>query len=487
MLLGRREPRVVSAPAHAEGATSGPEAVEFAGSVGLVLDPWQADFLNVALAERRDGRWAAFEVGGIVGRQNGKGAILEARELAGVEVFGERLIVHTAHELKTVEEAFLRMTQLIEACPDLDRRVMRIVRVNGKEAIHFRGRGRGTIGARIKYQARSGKAGRGFSGDVVIFDEAMYLDSATLGASIPMLTTAPNPQVWYMASGLLRTSDTLRRVRDRALAGEDELAWLEWSAPEGSDLDDRSAWAAANPALGARITEEFLVRERGALPDEEWAREVLCMHEGSATATVLDPAVWGALEDRESQPGDPVAFAIDVPPSRATAWIGVAGKRPDGCKHVELVACCRWHADHGGRCAGTGWVAERAAELDQRWRPSAWLLDPAAPAGSLIPELIRAGVEPVLVGQREMAQACGAFYDAVMTPEADKRTIRHLGQPELAAAVDGARRRQLADAWAWHRRDASVDIAPLVAVTLAAWGVDRPSKRRRKTGRALAV
>lgn len=481
MLRGKRAPRVRSVPAHAEGATAGPEAVEYAGSVGLRLDPWQGDFLAGALAERGP-LWAAFEVAGIVGRQNGKGGILEARELAGIEVFGERLVMHTAHELKTAEEAFLRMVQIVEACPDLDRKVKRVSRVNGKEAIHFRG------GARIKYIARSGKSGRGLTGDVVVFDEAMFLAATTMGAIIPTLTTAPNPQVWYMASGMMAESSQLAALRARALAGDDEeLAYLEWSAAEGADLDDREAWAAANPALGIRITERFLERERLALPDDEWAREVLCLHDGGDTATVLDPDVWATLEDVTSRPGDPVAFGLDVPPSRATAWIGVGGRRPDGRKHVELVACCTWHRDHGGQCAGTRWVAKRVAELDRKWKPNGVLLDPAGPAGSLIVDLIAEGVEPVLVGAREMAQASGALYDGVMAPLEADRVIRHIGQPELASAVDGARKRKLADAWTWHPRDASVSISPLRAATLAAHGVDKKPKRRRKTGRAMAV
>jgi hypothetical protein len=56
--------------------------------------------------ERADGKWAAFEVGLNVARQNGKGSILEARELAGLFLLGERLIIHSAHEFATSLEAF---------------------------------------------------------------------------------------------------------------------------------------------------------------------------------------------------------------------------------------------------------------------------------------------------------------------------------------------------------------------------------------------
>jgi phage terminase large subunit-like protein len=76
---------------------------------GPDLDPWQEFVLAHALGERADGKWAAFEVGVMVSRQNGKGAILEARELAGLFLLGERLIIHSAHQFDTSLEAFRRL------------------------------------------------------------------------------------------------------------------------------------------------------------------------------------------------------------------------------------------------------------------------------------------------------------------------------------------------------------------------------------------
>ena len=75
---------------------------------GLELDPWQRYVLDVALRVRPDDRWAAFEVALIVARQNGKGAVLEARELAGLflDLPDEKLILHSAHEFKTCSGAF---------------------------------------------------------------------------------------------------------------------------------------------------------------------------------------------------------------------------------------------------------------------------------------------------------------------------------------------------------------------------------------------
>jgi hypothetical protein len=53
--------------------------------------------------------------------------------------------------------------------------------------------------------------------------------------------------------------------------------------------------------------------------------------------------------------------------------------------------------------------------------------------------------------------------------------VRHLDQVPLSVALDGATRRTVGDAWRWSRRSSAVDIAPLVAVTLAHWGVGAPA------------
>ncbi len=106
--------------------------MELAADAGLRLDASQQLVLQDALGERPDGKWAAFEVGVEMPPQNGKGGIIEARELAGLFLLGERLIVHTAHEFPTALEAFRRVLELIESTPDLDSRVWRVSRSHGE-------------------------------------------------------------------------------------------------------------------------------------------------------------------------------------------------------------------------------------------------------------------------------------------------------------------------------------------------------------------
>src|SRR5262249_49758169 len=96
------------------------------------------------------------------------------------------------------------------------------------------------------------------------------------------------------------------------------------------------------------------------------------------------------------------------------------------------------------------------------------ICDGRGPAGSLMPELQRHGITVEPVTAPEHAKACGMLYDAV-----SEGTIRHLGDPLLASAIAGAEKRPPVDAWAWDRRSSGPDISPLVAATLALWGLEQ--------------
>jgi phage terminase large subunit-like protein len=74
---GHQRPRVCLVP-EITGWDTAEIALEICELAGLDLDPWQQFLLTSSLGEREDGKWAAFEVGVVVPRQNGKGGTLEA-------------------------------------------------------------------------------------------------------------------------------------------------------------------------------------------------------------------------------------------------------------------------------------------------------------------------------------------------------------------------------------------------------------------------
>lgn len=473
VLQGDRRPRISSIPP-SDPSDLGAEAVGLCEEVGLRLDDWEAFVLSTALNERGD-RWAAFEIALLVSRQNGKGAVLEAREIVGLFLLDEQLILHSAHEYKTAAEGFKRVLGLVEGSDMLRSRVRQVRTSHGEEGIEL------LNGGRLRFIARSTGSGRGFSGDTVILDEAQNLPDAAVEALMPTMSARPNPQLWYTFTGPdkdIAPCDHIARVRRRAMAGGDPgLAYFEWSIDPHTDYcnhacrehDDPGSvksWAKSNPGLGIRISVEHVARELASMSPAGFARERLGVGNWPADGEewqVIDAATWEALEDSRSEPLDPVAFAADVTPDRSWGSIAVAGARSDGALHVEITSGADG-IDHRPR---TAWMVPRLLELCNRWKPCAVVIDPAGQAATLIPELEAAGLEVIKPTMRETAQACGMFYEAVT----DSGRLRHLGQPQITVALAGAERRPLSDAWAWSRPKGSVvNIAPLVAVTLAAWG-----------------
>lgn len=392
-LRGAQEPSLCAVAPYS--ASTGSEAVEVAQLAGLFLDPWQQFVLERALGERPDGRWAAFEVGVEVARQNGKGGILEARELAGLFLLDERLIIHSAHEFPTSLEAFRRLLNLIEDTPDFDRRVQRVSRSHGEEGIELKG------GQRIRFRTRTKGGGRGFTADCLILDEAMVIPEAMHGALLPTLSARPNPQVWYTGSAVdqdaMEHGVVFARLRQRALKGGDPaLAYFGWCADAESPDDvteemarDPDVWARANPGLGIRISLEHVEREQRSMDARTFAVERLGVGDWPDIDAQegLSLETWHACRDLDSKPLDPVAFAFDVRPDRSTAAIGVAGRRKDDRRHVEII-------EHS---PGTGWVVDRGVDLTRKHRGSVMLCDQASPAAALVPEFERRGVRVQLV------------------------------------------------------------------------------------------
>jgi hypothetical protein len=470
-VLGHQRPRISLVPQIAV-SDSGEMALEVCDRANLGLDPWQRFVLTSSLGEREDGKWAAFEVGEVVARQNGKGTTLEARELTGLfAVDEERLIIHSAHEQITSSEHQRRLLDLIESVPEFDQKVLRAPRGKGQEAIELRD------GSRILFKTRTSGGGRGLTGDLVVLDEAMIITLATTATLLPTMAARSmtgNPQIWYTGSAVDQQKHehgvVLARVRERGLAGAPRLMYVEWSAPgddpsnvpEGVRLDPE-VWAQANPGLGIRISPEYVADEHGALGAREFCVERLGIGDWPATgdngAQVISDEAWNALADHGSRRVGHVCFAFDTNPERSMSAISVAGRRADGLGHVETV-------DHH---AGTGWVPHRIVELAGR-HDATVACDARGPAASLVAEIEALGVKVRQLDAQEHARAWGGFVDRV-----EQRAMRHLGTPELLQAIKGAAKRPLGDAWAWSRKSSGVDISPLVAGTIALWiAADEP-------------
>lgn len=476
--IGSQEPTNCWVPEYDRSV--GDRCIEFLDAVGVNLDPWQRFCLFESLGLKAGGaggreKWSAKEVALLVPRQQGKTVIVEARELLGLFLLGEKLIIHSAQLFPTANESYLRMCRLIESCPDLDKLVHKKRSGNNNVGIELKN------GSRLLYMARGRDPGRGFSGDLVVLDEAYSLAPEMIGALIPALSARPNPQIWYASSTGHEDSDVLLRARDRGLAHEPGIALFEWCAEPDCSLDDREQWYRANPALGIRLEEDYIELERRSMSDKEFARERLGLWAESKINSPIDEELWRSLcrcggmshpECRKLGPMSEITsqtvVAVDASPDRSWATVALAGYTASGDKQVEIV--------EDGR--GLSWcvdVVEKLYSAPSNPPPLAVCVQSGARAGALIPEIEALGVRVVPFGSREIMGATGFFFDSCQDG-----TLVHLGDKSLAQGLSGARKYMIGgkvgageyNGWGWTRSDPTVNITGVCAATYALWGLN---------------
>lgn len=448
-----------------------------ASQYGLVPDPWQSLVLDGWLGVDGEGKWSSPRCGLSVPRQSGKTALLEARILYGMVAVGER-VLFTAHEMRSAQRAFRRLLHYFDnprKFPKLHAMTAQVRRGNGQEAVYL------SSGGSFELVARSRGSGRGFSVDLLVLDEAQELADDALAALLPTISAADNGQVIYCGTPVAEASGTgevFSRLRSSGSAADDpRLCWHEWSCEPGADLDDPRSWAQANPALGVRLDPATVADERAVMDDSTFARERLGIWESATVHRVISAQAWQACADTgiSVDTKQPIALALDVSPDRMHASIAVAGLTTDGHQFVDVIDA------RGGE---PEWTVARLLDLNSRHDPRAIVVDAVSAAASLIDPLRQAGLTITVTSARDMAYACGQFYDAVTS-----RQLRHLEQPALNSALALARKRQIGDGgWGWSRKDSNSDITPVTTATLALFGLTSSTvapKPRKRTGRAV--
>jgi len=453
----------------------GDEAADFAAAFGLVLDPWQRlvlrDWLGVrdwvSLAIR--GRYTCKTAGLSVPRQNGKNAIIEARELFGMVVLGETFL-HAAHEVKTTKKAFKRLQYFFgkqvadpkAKFPELNALVTEVRLTNGQEAIYL------STGGSIEFIARSSGSGRGFTVDVLVLDEAQHLTDEELEAIRSCISAAPlgNAQVIYTGTppGPKVSGEVFKRIRTSALVRRaTKRCWHEWSAdPDTADPDDKRCLYLANPSLGmdrpGALDFAVIRGEREDLSLEGFLRERLGMwDEGHAKDGVITSTAWGGCKESAAAIVGRPRLALDVSPMLTHSGIVAAGAVEDGRIGVEVTS-------NGGSLVdyreGSQWAVDLLTSVDAE----VWMA-PGSAADVIRPQLEAGGCIVHVLERAEYARACVGFAAAV-----SERRVVHRGQSDLDKSVTGGAKRTADEGlWVWGRVKSSVDITLLVAATVAAW------------------
>lgn len=489
-LLGKTTPRLFTPPlatgragpcgcgcALTPATSKGFSAVDFARNmIGVEPLPWQRWLLIHALELKLDGSFRFRTVLILVARQNGKTTIIEAKNLWKMFVLQVPQIVSTAQDLDVAEESWDKAIEIIEADPELAAELAHVNKVNGKKFFRL------TNGSRWKPKASTRRAGRGLSGDDVNLDELREHLNWMAWAAVTKTTMArPNAQIFAFSNAGDDKSVVLNALQDQGRAAvqhperaDESFGYFDWSAPDDvkctckakphldtCGLQDRAAWAQANPSLGYTITEEALASALATDPETVFRTECLCQKVADlAEWGIFSKVDWAVAQDPSSMIVGSPAYCIEADRDLTTISIGAAGRREDGKRHLELVD--RFPAD-------TGKLVGQLKKRIKEFSPVGIAIDPAGPAAYLIPDVEKhCGIEVVKPVGREVAAACGSVYVGISSDKAEARDVRVRPHPALDAAARSAEWRDRGDARVFDRRsDDAADAAPLVAVAIA--------------------
>lgn len=472
--VGAQLPRLHQAPAGAVGS-AGDDAIEWAESIGwdpelgrgfYVLDEWQKFCIRGILSENAAAQLCALVSLLIIPRQNGKGTILEVVELYALFVLDLPWILHTAHLSETAAKHMARLWAAIRSDDELATQCHQVMS-KGSETIVRRNHGM------IEFRTRSKKTGRGGSPPMLVLDEAMFLTAEQLSALLPSMAAqtmaADVPLLIYAGSAPLAESEQLHQTRGSILSGNMPGAFMaEWSV-ELPDHDGDLAGAIravmadiemvyqANPGAGIRIDPNWCMTiERGNMTPEEWCIERL----GVVFATdgadgVIPSRDWAACAGALRAESGRIALAVG--PGSSWAAIGLAGEQEVDEGEPRLCLEVVRHA------AGTDWLVEACRAGTERFGPL--LVDPKSPTMAVLSMLADAGIEVEEMDTGDVTRSC-----AELQLDVKNHRVMHLDQPELNAAVAGAGVRTAGEAWVFSAKASSVDVQPLLAVTLAAHG-----------------
>lgn len=434
-------------------STGWPAVRSKCAELGVEFDPWQDGAGKAILAKRADGSYAC-SIGGVVfsiPRQVGKTFLIGAIIFALCLLNPGTTVLWTAHRLRTADETFAKMKAFSDR-KKIKPHMLKPVLGSGEEEIRF------VNGSRILFGARERGFGRGFDDvDVEVFDEAQILTENAIDDMVPATNTAPNPLLFFIGTPPKPTdpSEVFTTKRNDALSGDaDDTVYIEFSADEDANPDDRKQWAKANPSYPSRTSASAMLRMKKNLTPASWMREALGVWDPKDDGRKINPAAWALLRDPDSLPTDDTRrVCLTAPAHLTSAWFIEAGRRGDGLFHVGV--------RHPVPIDEMGDLVATAKKISDGHKVSI-IIPPGDPVLAFKPELLEAGVELDEMKPAEYAQACGFIETKVANG-----SLRHRGQKAIDDAVGSQETKRAGQVEVWDPRASEVDLSPLVAATCA--------------------
>ena len=455
-LIGHTEPRIHTP--YLKGESKADELIEFCVKIGRELMPWQKHVLKDMLSVDSQGKFRRKTISVMVARQNGKTFLAQSMILGHLFLWGSKNVIGMSSNRNMALDVFRDVAMIIEGNDFLKEQVAKIRFANGTELIQLKN------GARYEIVAATRDGSRGKHADFLYVDELREISEEAWTAVRP-LTRATQGVTMVTSNAGDAFSTVLNELRNRALSyPSPTFGWYEYSAPEFCKIDDRNAWAMANPALGHTITEETLEEAVATNSVEATKTEMLCQW----VEALNSPWPIGIIEETSNSDlqlpvGATTIFAFDVSPSRRSGALVIGQQLEDG--KVGMGVAQLWTSDVG---IDDLVMAREINDWAIKYRPRAILYDKYA-TENIAEKLRNSGQLLEDCSGQKFYTACQQLLDMFVN-----HRLIHSGQKELVAHLNNCAAKENDAGWRIIRRKSAGDVTSAIGLAMLAHAFSRP-------------
>ena len=419
--------------------------------IKMPLLPWQEYVLKDMLTVDTKGKWIRKTNLLLIARQNGKTHLARMLILAHLIKWETNVLIMSSNRSMALD-TFRQVTDILENNDHLKGFVKQIRYANGTESIEM------LNGTRLDVVAatRDGSRGRSVNG-LLFIDEVREISEEGFRAATPVTRAHPNSHTLLCSNAGDAFSTVLNDLRERAISYPPKsFGFYEYSAPQYCKIDDRNAWALANPSLGYTITEEALEEAIATSPIENTRTETLCQWIDSLSS----PWPHGVLEDTsdntlEMTAGAYTVFGFDVSPSRRNGSLVAGQLLPDGRIGIGILETYSSQVaiDELKMAASIkGW-----ADI---YKPRLVCFDKYA-TQTIADRISNSGVVTEDVSGQQFYKACGDLLEGLVN-----HRVVHNGQAELIQQMNNCAAKVNDSAWRIIKRKSAGDISAPIGLAM---------------------
>jgi phage terminase large subunit-like protein len=448
-LRGATKPRLQSVPL--KGKSKIDDVKQLCEIIKMPLLPWQEHVLKDMLTVDTKGKWIRKTNLLLIARQNGKTHLARMLILAHLIKWETNVLIMSSNRSMALD-TFRGVTYILENNDHLKGFVKQIRYANGTESIEM------LNGTRLDVVAatRDGSRGRSVNG-LLFIDEVREITEEGFRAATPVTRAHPNSHTLLCSNAGDAFSTVLNDLRERAISYPPKsFGFYEYSAPQYCKIEDRNAWAMANPSLGYTITEEAIEEAIATSPIENTRTETLCQWIDSLSS----PWPHGVLEDTsdstlEMTAGAYTVFGFDVSPSRRNGSLVAGQLLPDGRIGIGILETYSSQVaiDELQMAASIkGW-----ADI---YKPRLVCFDKYA-TQTIADRLSNSGVMVEDVSGQQFYKACGDLLEGLVN-----HRVVHNGQAELIQQMNNCAAKVNDSAWRIIKRKSAGDISAPIGLAM---------------------